>query len=310
MKQLKPGYQLSFPSDKEVRVTYPPNPNIWVGRLSNLVLSISVILFLLSVVTELVSWNLIVIFLGLSAVSILFRVRFPSNNLKEITLKTDNFKYAYVIGMNNREQHISPPVFIDFSVTIQSDLIKVSFMEIVLDLYNMDDLPIFIDKIAEMFNMKYVDTCRLSNNQEVLMYQQKNLSTIIYPTLINVVWLSNGVEFHDMANQFFWLKFDELHQQIFYYDKNTMLPKLMIPYHDVQQIDVIFNAGKWVENGKNRIIINVILNNLTKQMVFETTLRTKKQELTSYRDTNLIFMEMKKLQHLKSIKITKQFNIQ
>lgn len=310
MKQLKSGYKLTFPSNEEIRITYPPNPHIWVGQLSDAVLSVSVILFFLSVVTELVSWNLIVIFLGLSAVSILFRVRFPSNSLKEITLKTDNFKYAYVIGMNNRERHISPPVFIDFSVTIQSDLIKVSFMEIVLDLYDMDDLPIFIDKVAAMFNMKYVDTCRLSNNQEVLMYQRKGWSNIIYPTLINVVRPSNGLEFHDMANQFFWLKFDELHQQIFYYDKNTTLPKLMIPYHEVQQIDVIFNAGKWVENGKNRIVINAILNNHTKKMIFETMLRMKKQELTSYRDTKLIFMEMKKLQHLKSINITKQFNIQ
>lgn len=310
MKKLEPKYQLTFPSDEEVRITYPKSPNIWIGQVSDGILSVSVILFFLSIVTELVSWNLLFIFLGLSVMSIFFRTRFPSNSLKEISLKTDYFKYGYVVGMNNREKHITPPMFIDFSIDVQADVIKVSFMDIVLDLHNIDDLPIFIDKVAAMFDMKYIDTCRLSNHQEVLMYQRKTLSNIIYPTLINIVKQSNGLDFYDMANQFFWLKFDELHQQIFYYDKTSRFPKLVISYNEVRQIDVIFNAGKWVENGKNRIVINAILNNNTKKMVFETTLRTRQKELISYRDTNLIFMEMQKLQHLKSINITKQYNIQ
>lgn len=310
MNKLEPKYQLSFPSDKEVRITYPKNPNIWIGQVSDGILSVSVILSFLSVVTEFVSWNLLFIFLGLSVASIFFRIKFPSNSLKEISLKTDNFKYGYVLGMNNREKHIRPPMFIDFCVNIQSEVIKVSFMDVVVDLYDADDLPIFIDKVGEMFDMKYIDTCRLSNNQEVLMYQRKSLSNIIYPSLINIDRQSNGVEFYDMTNQYIWLKFDELHQEIYHYDPTFVLSKLMISYNDVRQIDLILNAGKWVENGKNRIVINVILNNNTKKTVFETTVRTKDKELTSYRDVNLIFMEMKKLQHLKSIKITKQFNIQ
>lgn len=310
MNKLRPKYQLTFPSEEEIRIIYPMNPNIWVGQVSDGILGVSAMMFFLSVVTELVSWNLVYIFLVLSIICVLVRSRFPSNSLKEISLKTDNFKYSYVLGMNNREKHITPPMFIDFCVNIQSDIIEVSFMGIILNLYDTNDLTIFIDKVAVMFDMKYVDTHRLSNSQEVLMYQRKGLSNIIYPTLINIVRQSNGVDFHDMMNQYVWVKFDELHQEIYHYDPTFVLPKLMVLYADIQQVDVILNAGKWVENGKNRIIINLILNNNTKKTVFESTLRNKNQELTSYRDVNIIVSELERLVKLKSIKITKQFNIQ
>lgn len=307
MNKLEPKYQLNFPSKKEVRIAYQSNDNLIVGQLAKSVFGLSWIFIFISIFAGFFIWNLCFILFGIMMVSGIVQSKFPSNSLKEVILKPDFFEYKYAVGANNREKRIVSPMFIDFRVDILSDMIKVSFMDIVVDLYKIDDLPVFVDNVAAMFDMKYIDTCRLSNHQEILMYQRKSLSNIIYPTLINVVQQSNGVEFYDMANQYFWLKFDELHQHIYHYDPEFRLPKLMILYSDVRQIDITLNAGKWVEN---RIIINVTLNNNTKKTVFETTVRTKDKKLTSYRDVNLIFMEIEKLPHLKSIKITKQFNIQ
>lgn len=309
MKQLEPKYQLSFPSDKEVRITYPKNPNLWIGQVADATLIISMVLLFLSIVTEFISWNLLLIFLTLGAISALVRYNFPSNSLIEIILKPDFFQYKYVVGANNRDKHVLFPMFIDFVVELRQNVATVRFLEIVVELYNTDDLPIFIDKVAEMFDMKYVDTCRLSNQQEVLTYQRKHVPNIIFPTLINIDQQSNGVQFYDMMNQQIWVKFDELHKEVYHYDAEFVQQSLMIRYREIRRIDVIFMAGKWIENGKNRIVINVILKNHTKKTIFETTLRTKSQELTTYRDTNLIFMEMKKLPHLQSIKITKEFYI-
>lgn len=306
MKELIPKSTLTFPKDKEIRITYPKDSKILVGQVADMVLSLSGIFFFLAVVSEFITWKLTFLLIIISAISGVLKYKFPSNSLKEIVLKPDSFKYNYHISMNNRAKTVSAPLFIDFHVRFKENAVNIKFMEISINLFDANDLSLFVDKIAEMFGLEYYDTCRLSNQREVLMYQSKKRKRFNYLTLINIVF-TNPIKIYDMNNQGTWIEINENSRTIRYIDTELIQPYLSIDISTIQAIEIIMYAGKWVRRGRNKIVIKIKISQKETVTVFETMTRQQRQELTTFRDTDRIYQQLQRIQCLQGIGITKKY---
>lgn len=304
-KSLQSKSQLALTSKQEVLITYPRGKYIVLGQVVNLIFMLIWIGLFLSIVTEFITWSsfFMTVFIGIIVGVIKFQL--PSNGLKEIILKPDQFQFNYYNRANNREKSIRHISQIDFHVNVLPEQFEVLFLGIKVTLHEAEDLPLLIDKVAEMFEIEYYDTCRLASGKEVLMYKSKSISQPTYGSLINLQKAPEKVKIYDMLNQGIWCEINGRDHLITCIDNPfNANHTTKFGLDTIAEIQIIISTGKHLKK-KNQLIINVLDINNIQHEIFRTEPRKATKELVTLRDAMKIEKTLKAMTTLKNIKIVR-----
>lgn len=295
---IKPS-QLSFPNEKEIRITYEKSPFSKLNPVVNVMLVLTILMFFTSVLPQIILFSIFAI-LGI------FKFKILDAALLEIILKPNHFEYLYHNTLNNREKYISAVSHIDFEIKIKSEVILVEFLDVQIELLNPNDLTLLVDKVAEMFDLEYYDTCRLSDNVEVLMYKKTSLNQLNYPSLINLEITTESLKIYDMLYQNSWFEINENTQQCTFieqrFDDNILQ---MIDLNAIQKIQVLMRTRIGSQN-RNKIIVSVVSVANERFTLLETQKRQSSQELITVRDMEKIDTELRKIKALDKVEIEKK----
>lgn len=292
--------QLSFPNEKEIRITYENSSSV---KRFHYVVNLVMITFFGLLFMKILP---IIISIAILIIGFILKVKLLDNGLEEIILTPNRFQYTFAMKSSNRVQLIDGVWHIDFRVKAIEDVIHVSFLDVKLKLFHPNDLTLFVDKVAEMFEMEFHDTHRLSDKTETLTYKKKSIKQLKFPLLVSMQIGHEKIKIYDMLHQISSFEIDGNTQQLRYYEEvmdDTYFKE--IPLNRIKRIQVLMTTRSGYKRNKNKIIVSFISVADERTVIFETQVRPLSQELTTMRDAEKIYTELGKIKALANVEIVK-----
>ena len=215
----------------------------------------------------------------------------------------------------NHTKYVKQNPFFDFKIKVLSKGIKVTFLEATFKLDSERDLPILTDAVAELLDLTFYENYQLTDKTEILTYRSKRVTQPVFPSFLNIQRTRQQTKCVDIIGGKHLITVDNF---------PTMSNKLWIGKRDrrvftkdVKQITIGFKPILWglwsftwlrleKDYQQSNLKIMAFIQRIFNQRFAVTGFRSKKDELTSIRDTQQIYSHLTLLDSLKHVEIIKK----
>ncbi len=283
---IQPKSEISIISPELIEINYEVNRNgqliYWFQKYSiasMLIAGLGVFFYIYSN-SEHWFFAIIIFFSFLSLLKYFIKV--PIHTVKKAIITNEYLQLTYQDSFSNLNKPLENLDYLDFEINIYEDGSTVSIQNVEIPLYDAADFPVLVDAIANMLDLEYSDTARLSDETEVLTYKSKESKQISFPSLLNIKSNKDSIK---ILRKKAYLEIDKLNQ-IYKFTKNGAITEEG-NLDTINQIEIKHCINKFKET--NNIRIDFQLKNGKVVNVLETKMRNIEHELTTIRDAKLLF---------------------
>ena len=230
--------------------------------------------------------NGILLLLFVSFFLLQYFIKLPIHTVKKATITPEYLRLSYHDNLGNLNKSFKSTlddlVYLDFEINIYEDGSTVAIQNVEIPLYDAAGFPILVDVIAEMLDLEYLDTARLSDETEILTYKSKTATQIDFPSLLNI---ESDKDSFKISRKKAYLEIDSLNQLYRFTKNGTITEEDNLDTIEKVQIKHCIKTFKKT----NFILIDFQLKNGKTVNVLETKTREIKEELTTIRDAKLLF---------------------
>ena len=305
-KSSLPKAQIQFTPSNKLIINYP-KPTLEERFFSgvNLIGTIFVIfIFIISIVLMFlnVGGTLPFILFG-SILAQLPRIK-KVPGIFQITFHSEGLAFANY--KDEIEKHyVDNSDFVDFKVKIIDNIVEFNIDKHIIEFSDFKKLPLVIESIANTWNLEYYDTIAVDEHNQILTYRSKLMADEKVHSLIEIDDNDLRITFRDALSSPKFFTVEKMTGKLFSHKLGQGVNAyLKLTKDDAIDIEMITNIGA---ESKCQIRVDVIDINGQIRTIFESDKRYEDETVTTYRDTELIYDELKKLPILENVVIEKVF---
>lgn len=302
-KSSLPKAQIQFTPSNKLIINYP-KPTLEERFFSgvNLIGTIFVIfIFIISIVLMFlnVGGTLPFILFG-SILAQLPRIK-KVPGIFQITFHSEGLAFANY--KDEIEKHyVDNSDFVDFKVKIIDNIVEFNIDKHIIEFSDFKKLPLVIESIANTWNLEYYDTIAVDEHNQILTYRSKLMADEKVHSLIEIDDNDLRITFRDALSSPKFFAVEKATGKLFSHKIGQSYLKLT--KNDAIEIEAITKIST---SNKCEIRVDIIDIDGKIRTVFVSEKRYEEEEITTYRDTELIYDELKKLPILENVVIEKVF---
>jgi hypothetical protein len=213
-------------------------------------------------------------------------IKLPIHTVKQAIITPEYLQLSYHDNFEKLNKTLKSTLdnldYLDFEINIYDDGSTVAIQNIEIPLYDAAGFHVLVDVIANMLDLEYSDTARLSDETEILTYKSKTVSQINFPSLLNIESDKDSIK---IIRKKAYLEIDSLNQLYRFTKNGTITEEANLA--TIEKVQIKHCIKTFQET--NYILIDFHLKHGKTVNVLETKTRKIKDELTTIRDAKLLF---------------------